>query len=239
MVLFDVLQRKPGSNLGTFIKLNLSRRPVTNSFRDQTRDAQSNRVFNTSIERSQKEKKRKEQKNTHTHTHKGRGTYGGGDAAGDDGVALGPGLRLVVGEEFAADPDGDADDHGRHGDAGQQADAHRRPHQRPQLPQDLLLARPRLLAPERAPRRTIQKANRNKNKKKKRNKNQNKTESIKIASSRRSRDESTSQTHQITHFDVTSNVINSKSITVNSVNMCQFIIPGKSDFYNISSWPIV
>lgn len=39
-------------------------------------------------------------------------------------------------------------DHGRHGDTGDQGNPERGPHQRSQLPQELLFARPWLLAPE-------------------------------------------------------------------------------------------
>lgn len=51
---------------------------------------------------------------------------------------------------LAAHVNGDADDHGGNGYAGDEGDAHRSSNQGPQLPQDLLLAAPRLLPPERA-----------------------------------------------------------------------------------------
>ncbi len=55
--------------------------------------------------------------------------------------------------DLSADPDGNADDHGGHGDACEQRDAEGRAHERAQLPHELLLARPGLLAPEGASRR--------------------------------------------------------------------------------------
>ena len=61
-----------------------------------------------------------------------------------------PVVVLVVRVQLPAHPDGDADDHGGHGDAGEQGDPDRRPNQRAQLADQLLLPRPRLLAPERA-----------------------------------------------------------------------------------------
>ena len=47
--------------------------------------------------------------------------------------------------------DRNAYDHGGHGDASDERDAHRGANQRTQLPQDLLLPAPRLLAPEGTP----------------------------------------------------------------------------------------
>ena len=60
---------------------------------------------------------------------------------------------LVLDVDLAAHPHGDADHHGGNGDAGDEGDAHGCAHQRAQLPEDLFLAAPRLLAPERAARR--------------------------------------------------------------------------------------
>lgn len=57
---------------------------------------------------------------------------------------------------LSADPDGNADDHGGDGDAGDEGDPHGSPHQGAQLPQDLLLPAPRLLAPERAAGGTVE-----------------------------------------------------------------------------------
>lgn len=55
---------------------------------------------------------------------------------------------------LSADVDGDADDHGGDGDAGDEGDAHGCPDQCAELPQDLLLSAPGLLAPKGAARWT-------------------------------------------------------------------------------------
>ena len=81
-------------------------------------------------------------------------TYRSGNAAGDDSVALVLGHGLETCKQFASDPNGNADNHGRNGYSGQQGDSDRRAHQRAQLPQDFLLAGPRLLAPKRTTGRT-------------------------------------------------------------------------------------
>ena len=68
-------------------------------------------------------------------------------------MALVLAARLVADVDFAAGPDGQADEDGGGGDAGDEGDAHGRANQDAQLPEDLLLAAPRLLAPEGAARR--------------------------------------------------------------------------------------
>lgn len=55
---------------------------------------------------------------------------------------------------LSANVDGYANDHSRDGDAGYEGDAHWGPHQRAELPEDLLLSAPGFLAPKGAARRT-------------------------------------------------------------------------------------
>jgi len=62
--------------------------------------------------------------------------------------------ELVSAVELLPDPDGDANDHGGDGDASDEPDADGRAHQSAQLPQNLLLPGPGLLAPESASRGT-------------------------------------------------------------------------------------
>lgn len=56
--------------------------------------------------------------------------------------------------DLLAHEDGHPEDDARHGDSRDEGDAQRSAHESAQLPQQLLLPRPRLLAPERATRGT-------------------------------------------------------------------------------------
>ncbi len=59
--------------------------------------------------------------------------------------------KFVTEERYLpADPDGDTDDHCRHSDTGHQSNTNGSTDQGAELPQNLLLAAPRLLTPERA-----------------------------------------------------------------------------------------
>ena len=87
-------------------------------------------------------------------SHDRRHENGGNDTTGDEQIASMTRPVLVLDVELAAHPHWDSDDHGRYSDTSEQRDADRCSNQRAQLPQDLLLATPRFLAPERAARRT-------------------------------------------------------------------------------------
>ncbi|CAN7948133.1 unnamed protein product, partial [Ixodes pacificus] len=82
-------------------------------------------------------------------------------SAGNNEVALETtrGTQVILGPEkggahLAADPNRDADDDGGHRDARDEGNSHGGPHEHAQLPEDLLLAAPGLLAPEGATRGT-------------------------------------------------------------------------------------
>jgi len=63
-------------------------------------------------------------------------------------------MKERLGTDLTADPDWNANDDGWHGNRCNETDANRSTDQRSQLPEDLLLATPRLLAPECAAGRT-------------------------------------------------------------------------------------
>ena len=81
-----------------------------------------------------------------------RDEYGAERRAGHHQIALVLAHELVARVDLARRPDGQADEYEGHGDARYERDAHGRPNERAQLPHDLLLGRPGLLAPERAAR---------------------------------------------------------------------------------------
>lgn len=65
-------------------------------------------------------------------------------------TAIVPHHSSCVSSHLSAHIDWDANDHCRDGNAGYESDAHGRAHQRAELPEDLLLSAPGLLAPESA-----------------------------------------------------------------------------------------